>query len=87
MTGYAGFFPVLGSKPRTLLPFAKVAAFDPQCIKNHHGQNASTLARRGGASWLELWAITGGFNLPDVPRKDWPSAAEAERLVREALGE
>ncbi len=70
----AELFPVLYSswnnRPQNgplSVPFAWLAKHEGQVLRNHGGQTLKDLARRGGLSPVELWAVCHG--------KDWSGMA------------
>ena len=59
-------FPVLGSQyrpgsPRSV-PWSMLTPHEPQVLKNHCGQSLEVLARRGGLSPAEIYAVVNGLS-------------------------
>ena len=59
-------FPVLGSQyrpgsPRSV-PWSMLTPHEPQVLKNHCGQSLDVLARRGGLSPAEIYAVVNGLS-------------------------
>lgn len=59
-------FPVLNSEYRPgapkSVPWSILAPHEPQALKNHCGQSLETLARRGGLSPVEIYAVVNGLS-------------------------
>ena len=53
---YPRMFPILKSNPPAFIAWEIVAEHEVQAVWNHY-QDLETLARRGGLSWLEMYAV------------------------------
>lgn len=78
-------FPVMNADPKCryekdYVPMDWVLKHEQQCLNNHY-QDVATLARRGGLSHKELYAVLNDMSFYDVKM----SGAECKKFIRDKI--
>lgn len=76
-------FPIMAGKGREYIPYDVIKPHEEQALKNHCGQTLERLAKRGGLSWTEAYAVLTDSKIPHG--KDYISEEFYEKKVKEIV--
>ena len=77
-------FPIMTKCGKEYIPYDIIAPHELQALKNHF-QTLETLARRGGLSWSEAYAVLTDSDFPHG--KDYVSEEFYEKKVKQIVFE